>query len=51
MNGMLQDNHYREICRGKRNKAVHGIQQEIDEYKDSQIDTVNIDFINSHAKT
>ena len=35
-----------------RHQAVHEVEQEIDEYtkEDGQINTVNIDFINSNVK-
>ena len=46
-------NHYRAVCRSARNKTVHGKEQEMDEYTegDSQIDMVNIDFINSNVQS
>ena len=44
-------NHFRAVCRSMRHKAVHKV--ELDEYteEDGQIDMVNIDFINSNAKS
>ena len=41
------------VCRSVRQKAVHELEQEIDEYteEDGKIDTVNIKFINSNAKS
>ena len=44
--------HYSAVCRSARNKTVHRVEQEIDEYtEDSQIYTVNIDYINSNSKS
>ena len=48
--------HFRAVCRSTRNRAVHEVEQdevEIDEYieEDRQIDRVNINFINSNAKS
>ena len=36
-----------------RHKAVHVVEQELEEYveKDGQINMINIDFINSNAKS
>ena len=46
-------NHYRAGRRSMRNKVVHRAEQETDKYteEDSEIDTMNTDFINSHAKS
>ena len=46
-------NHFRAACRNTNHKAVHKVEQELDIYteKDGQVDTVNINFINSNAKS
>ena len=45
--------HYNVVCRNVRHKTVQELEQEIDEYPegDSQTDIVNIDIINSNAKS
>ena len=41
-------NHYRAVCRSARNKTVHRVEQDLDEYtKDCKIDMVNTYLINS----
>ena len=45
-------NHYQTVCRSVGDITVYGVEQEIDEYtEDSQINTVNIDYINSNSKS
>ena len=46
-------NHFIAMCISTRHKAVHKVEQELEEYteEDGQIDIVNIYFINSNAKS
>ena len=50
--GCIKLNHFGTVCKGVRHKDINEIEQETDEYieEDRQIDTVNIDFINSNVK-
>ena len=46
-------NHFRAVCTSVRNKAVNEVEQLLDKYteEDGKINVVNIDFINSNAKS
>ena len=42
-------NHFWEVCRSARGRAVHNIEQEPDQEEENHIDTVNINSINFNS--
>ena len=42
----IKMNHFQEVCRSARDRAVHNIEQEPDQEEENHIDIVNINSIN-----